>query len=164
MGMMDVLDVANFFLSKSIPNTQQAITHLKLQKLVYYAQAFYLAFDYDEIYNDFLFDDQLQAWIHGPVSPKVYAKYQENRNRLLELPPFEGLVNLHDEYIEQVLDCVWKTYGNFSGSQLEYFTHRDAPWINARKRARVQDWEPSKEPINLDEMKSYYKNALKKLQ
>lgn len=162
MGMMHVLDVANFFLSKGVPNTQQAITHLKLQKLVYYAQAFYLAFGCDEkpSYQQKLFDDPLQAWTHGPVSPKVYAKYQGNKNRFEELPRFEGVIPIPDEYIGAILDAVWKTYGNYSGSQLEYFTHREDPWVNARKRANVKDWEPSTELICLEDMKAYYKGLL----
>jgi len=162
--MMNVLDVANFFLSKSVPKTQQAITHLKLQKLVYYAQAFYLAFDCEEKFNDLLFDDQLQAWIHGPVSTAIYAKYQGNKNRFQELPRFEESVPIPHEYIAAILEAVWKNYGHYSGPQLEYFTHREEPWINARKRAGVDAWAPSNESISLDEMKKYYKKTLGLLQ
>jgi len=164
MGMMSVLDVANFFLSKSIPNTQQAVTHLKLQKLVYYAQAFYLAFDCETQYKDNLFDDKLQAWTHGPVSRQVYDTFQEHGNRFEELPVFYGDVPSPDDYIKQILECVWKTYGNFSGSQLEFFTHRETPWISARMRAGVEPWEPSNEIIDLKEMKNYYKKSLGLLQ
>ena len=157
---MNVLDVANFFLSKSIPNTQQAITHLKLQKLVYYAQAFYLAFDCDIHYGDNLFDDPLQAWIHGPVSRQVYDAFQGNRNRFEELPVFTGDDPTPEVNIRNILESVWKTYGHFSGSQLEYFTHREGPWSNARIRAKVEPWEPSTEIIDLKEMKEYYKALL----
>lgn len=40
--MAEVRNVAKYFLSKSIENTQYAITPLKLQKLLYYAQGIHL--------------------------------------------------------------------------------------------------------------------------
>ncbi|MDT2255436.1 DUF4065 domain-containing protein [Paenibacillus larvae] len=44
----------------------------KLQKLCYYAYSFYLA-----IYEKKLFDDNFEAWVHGPVNPQLYTEYRE---------------------------------------------------------------------------------------
>jgi uncharacterized phage-associated protein len=160
MGVMPVLDVAHFFLTKNIPNTKKAITHLKLQKLVYYAQSFYLAFDFDEKLNDLLFDDHLEAWTHGPVSSEVYKNYQSKGNRFEELAVFEDKIYFPNTCVRDMLDCVWHNYGGFSGSQLEYFTHREDPWLKARARAGVKPWEPSNEVIRNGDMKAYYKSLL----
>ncbi|MFP5528706.1 Panacea domain-containing protein, partial [Peptococcus simiae] len=55
--MKSVIDVANWFLSKD------SMTHKKIQKLCYYAQAWYCAL-YD---GTPLFKEEIQAWVHGPV-------------------------------------------------------------------------------------------------
>lgn len=60
-----IYDVANFFLSK------EAMTHKKLQKLCYFAQAWYLA-----NYGKPLVPNRFEAWVHGPVSPDLYSKYR----------------------------------------------------------------------------------------
>ena len=54
--MTSIFEVARFFLTK------ESMTHLKLQKLCYYAQAWYLT-----IYGQRLFNEEFQAWLHGPV-------------------------------------------------------------------------------------------------
>ena len=158
--MMDVLDVARFFLSKSVPGTSEAITPLKLQKLIYYALAYYLAFDYDgRNHEQLLFDDTIEAWTHGPVCKKVYSVYSKGHNRFEELPA-EAPLEAVDDNIKKLLDCVWVTYGKFSGSQLEEFTHMEAPWQNARRRAGDEVWERSNEPIDISDMRCFYKEKL----
>ena len=44
------------------------ISNLKLQKLLYYAQAWYLA-----LHNEPLFPESIEAWVHGPAVPPVYG-------------------------------------------------------------------------------------------
>ena len=63
--MYSVFDIANWFLS------QKTMTHKKLQKMCYYAQAWSYA-----LYNRPLMDTEFQAWVHGPVSPQLYQKYK----------------------------------------------------------------------------------------
>ena len=67
--MVNVRDIANWFLSRN------DMTHKKLQKLCYYAQAWYCAL-YD---GTPLFDDEIQAWVHGPVIPALYPVYGINK-------------------------------------------------------------------------------------
>jgi uncharacterized phage-associated protein len=50
------------FLKLSQPDIGDVISNLKLQKLLYYAQGFYLA-----IYGKALFEEDIVAWEHGPV-------------------------------------------------------------------------------------------------
>ena len=66
MANYTVLDVAQWFLAK------EPMTHKKLQKLCYYAQAWHLA-----LLNEPLFNENVEAWIHGPVIPALYAKYAD---------------------------------------------------------------------------------------
>ncbi len=45
------------------------ITPLALQKLLYFTQGFQKAFT-----DDFLFEEDCEAWVHGPVYRNVYEK------------------------------------------------------------------------------------------
>src|SRR5258708_4115865 len=65
------LDVANWFLAAMDRGAGDSITHLKLQKLVYYAQAWSLA-----LRNKPLFDEDFVAWTHGPVVKSVWRRFK----------------------------------------------------------------------------------------
>lgn len=150
MGIIDVGTVAKYFLSKSIPGTEYAITHLKLQKLVYYAQAFYLANNNGKK----LFEDSLEAWVHGPVCRDLYSEYSHYGAEEITR---EDCPTGIKKPITDHLDSVWEVYGSYSGSQLEYLTHQEDPWKSARKKANVKPWQSSREEISCDEMTSFYK-------
>lgn len=102
----------------------EAVTHLKLQKLVYYVEAWYLAnFDKE------LFDEAPQAWTHGPVYRSLYDKYKGNSWDAL--PP-EKAVKLPDDLGEFVNACI-DEYGQFGAKRLERLTHSEDPWKITRK-------------------------------
>ena len=63
--------IAGWFVNAADRDSGEAPTHLKIQKLVYYTQAWYLA-----NFDTPLFDEDMQAWTHGPVAPSVYEKYR----------------------------------------------------------------------------------------
>jgi uncharacterized phage-associated protein len=118
-----VYNVARYYLYKSNPTTEWAITHLKLQKLVYYAQAWYSV-----IKGQPLFNEKIEAWKHGPVSPDLYYKYKDHGYNIIpRVTEEEPLSN----GVKRVLDDVWTAYGSFSGSYLEQLTHSEDPWQNA---------------------------------
>ncbi|WP_245783919.1 Panacea domain-containing protein [Alicyclobacillus macrosporangiidus] len=148
---MSVMDVAKYFLNKSRPGTKWAITHLKLQKLVYYAQAWYLA-----LRHELLFDEELEAWAHGPVSPTVYMNYRAFGYR--EIPPYEDDIKVSDE-VKAVLDAVWEVYGHRSARWLEQKTHMEDPWIQARKG--TPNGSRSRAVIDTRLMEQYYSSLLK---
>ena len=66
MAISNAQDVANFFIGR-FQEAQDPVTNLKLQKLLYYAQGWYLAF-----FDEPLFDERIEAWLHGPVVPPIY--------------------------------------------------------------------------------------------
>lgn len=65
---MRALDVANYFIANYGGGTE--MTNLKLNKLVYFAQAVSL-----KQYGVPLFSDEIQAWSYGPVEPEVYHAF-----------------------------------------------------------------------------------------
>jgi uncharacterized phage-associated protein len=122
------------------------ITNLKLQKLLYYAQAWYLA-NIDEP----LFDADFEAWVHGPVVPRVFRRFREYRwNPITEPvdPPNASLAG----YLEAILG----RYGGLSATQLERLTHQEDPWKEARK-GYARD-ESSAEVISKESIRRYYRN------
>ena len=64
--------VANHFVE--LLHDQGGISNLKLQKLLYYAQAWHLA-----LYGEPLFRDRIEAWVHGPVVPPVFGAFKHNK-------------------------------------------------------------------------------------
>jgi len=126
------------------------LTNLKLQKYLYYAQGWYLAF-----YNEPLFDDRLEAWVHGPVQPYVYGQLKRfgwDPIAVSEaLPPLAEEVELH-------LIEVHSAYGQFSAWDLERMTHAEAPWREAR--GGIPDDEPSKAILSHESMRRYFHGRL----
>jgi uncharacterized phage-associated protein len=146
---MDVIAVAKYFLSLSKPGTDYAITHLKLQKLVYFAQGYFLA-----IKGRALFQNRLEAWVHGPVSPELYNEYRDFGSK--ELPPVDAEEIPSD--VRKVLDIVWKTYGAYEGEDLEELTHKQDPWIQAR--GKLKPWQASNNVISTSSIKKYFEQEL----
>lgn len=103
---------------------EDLITNLKLQKLLYYAQGWYLGL------NDRpLFADAIQAWIHGPVVPSVYQRYRDYRwNPISEEVTVQRFAPAVETHLEEVLD----QYGIETGWLLEMRTHQESPWLLAR--------------------------------
>lgn len=120
--------IADYFINKVDHSAGDAITHLKLQKMVYYAQAWYLAINHRP-----LFDAQFEAWRHGPVCRALYNKFSHLGWSPISDDAYAGLpsVDLDKDTIE-FLDELWEEYGQYSAKKLEDLTHAEFPWIEAR--------------------------------
>lgn len=145
--MVRALDVARYFVHRSDLDAGDPITHLKVQKLVYYAQAWHLA-----LFGPPLFQDRIEAWMHGPVVPEVFEAFKGYKyNPILptDVPAPELPSN-----VEQHLNEVWKTYGPYTAKYLEDLTHQEEPWIHAR--GDCQPGDSCNNVIELDAMRTYY--------
>lgn len=146
-GKYEIEDVANWFLNKS------PMTHLKLQKLCYYAQAWTYA-----LKNFRLINSDFQAWVHGPVSPILYEKFKSFGFDTIKLVGnFESKISSEDE---EILESVWLTYGDYSGNALEIQTHRELPWIEARTGYRPD--ERCQIAISPETMKKFYRSIARR--
>ncbi len=121
---LNITDVANWFTCNIDREAGDSITHLKLQKLVYYAQAWALTLN-----GKSLFEDEFEAWAHGPVLPELYEMYKDFGYNAL--PTCDCDNNITEE-IEQVLLEVNRIYGEKSAKMLEVLTHQEKPWLEAR--------------------------------
>lgn len=132
-GSYNVEDVINWFLSRD------SMSPKKLQKLLYYAYSWTLTLENEdaESLNNKLFEEEFEAWVHGPVIPSVYHDYKEFGFNNITDKPEE--IAIFDEDVEDILSQVWDIYGEFSGNELEALTHEESPWINARGNLRALD-------------------------
>ena len=144
--MVKVQDIADYFIWLA-NYTGSFISNLKLQKLVYYAQAWYLA-----IHDKPLFDEDLEAWIHGPVIPELYKEYCGFKWKPIlkevEEPKFT-------EEVKQFLDEVADVYFGLDAYELEQMTRSEAPWIEARGYLPTD--ASCNEIISKESMREYFK-------
>lgn len=124
--MANVFEVADFFIQIANQSEDDQMTNLKLNKLLYYAQGVFLART-----NNPLFDNNIEAWPHGPVVPEVYHKYKVcGKNSIPSEKDDLNSSSFSEEELETLLD-VMREFGQYTGSALVAFTHKeDTPWSN----------------------------------
>lgn len=142
--MATVHDVAAYILQK-----QGGMSAMKLQKLVYYAQAWTLAW-----LDRPLFAERIEAWANGPVVP---ALWPHHRGKFAVTPPWplgspEALTADEKGAIDRVLDF----YGDKSPQWLSDLTHMERPWREAR--GNLSEDTPSGAVIAVELMADYYSN------
>ncbi len=126
---MSVKDIAQYILDSRGP-----MTSMKLQKLVYYSQAWATVWD-----DDVLFDEQVQAWANGPV---VRELWEANKGRF-KISNVEGgssasVTPPQRDTIDRVLDF----YGDQNAQWLSDLTHMEDPWMNAFKEGQNSEISP----------------------
>lgn len=138
-------DIANYLLWKGAKRDENDISHLKLQKLLYYVQGFCLA-----ALDSPAFSDEVLAWEHGPVVRSVYDQFRSNRNEPIPAPTdFDPMTISTD--VREVADEVFEAYGQFSAWRLREMTHEEAPWEDT----------PRDGVISRDLLKSFFKTRLR---
>lgn len=141
--MLSVLDVAAYILRK-----RGSMTAMKLQKLVYYAQAWALVWD-----DTPLFKERIEAWAHGPVVRKLYdahrGRYSLSRIR-------GGLCRKLDREQRDTVDAVLDYYGDKSSQWLSALSHMESPWRDARERHGLTAGERGSAVIRHADMAEYY--------
>ena len=78
----NVLDVSRYIINYCNEN-YYLISNLKLQKILYFVQAFFL-----EAKNEECFREEIESWDFGPVVPEVYREYRKydgDANKYLEV-------------------------------------------------------------------------------
>lgn len=125
------------------------ITPLALQKVLYYAQGFYKAF-----FGEFLFDDDCEAWVHGPVYTKIYDKYKVFKSGNIQISMDYDVSDIIDDEKKELLDVIIKCFGYYNGKALEKMSHYETPWMNARNGLPVN--ENSNNVIEKDDIEEYF--------
>ena len=136
-------------IAEYIIKTCQEITPLALQKILYYSQAFSMAF-----FGDTLFQDDCEAWVHGPVYPKIYNKYKNFGLYNIDIEIIDDVDEIIDEEKRELIDVVIKCFGYYNGKALEKMTHYEEPWVNSRRG--LLHSEKSKSIIPKESIEKYF--------
>ena len=128
--MARAIDVARCLVNLAVCEDEpDTLTHLRLQKLLYYCQAWSLAKR-----DRPLFPEPIEAWSSGPIVIDIYRRFSD-----------QGMVPIYPESFdpedESEIDpeeshfvvSVWEAYKGFSASKLRDMTHEEDPWIQARE-------------------------------
>jgi len=141
-----VLDIANKILAEaSYSNLGELISNMKLQKLLYYQQGFHLAY-----FGTPLFDEEIEAWMYGPVVPCVYEHFKAKDNFGIE---FSGNVISLSTEEESLFNEVFRVYGKYSATGLIEMTHNETPWKSTIAKVGSV--------ISKEKMKIFFKKRLK---
>jgi uncharacterized phage-associated protein len=141
--MPSIFDVAAYILEK-----QGQMTTWKLQKLVYYSQAWSLVWDERP-----MFPERIEAWANGPVSPDLYNLH---RGSFLIQKIAGGNPRSLDKDACDTVNAVLEHYGDKPSQWLSDLTHREAPWREARRG--LADGERGNVEITHGAMADYYGN------
>lgn len=137
-----VLDVARDILERL-----GSLSAMKLQKLVYYCQAWSLVWD-----DRPLFPERIEAWTNGPVVPDLFACH---RGKFLVSPEdIPGDPARLDATAKETIEAVLDYYGGFNAQQLSDLTHSEEPWVQAR--AGMDADERGTQEISWASMQEYY--------
>lgn len=117
---VNVFDVASYILKKC-----GSMTAIKLQKLVYYCQAWSLVWDEQP-----LFPEKIIAWANGPV---VYKLFKSHQGKYKVSSEKKGNPDKLNDTQKETVDAVIAYYGDKSSQWLTNLAHMENPWREARQ-------------------------------
>jgi uncharacterized phage-associated protein len=120
---------------------------MRLQKLVYYSQAWHLA-----LLDKPLFPDTIQAWRDGPVTRTLWDAHSGQRK--VGVWP-AGNPEVLADVSAKVISLVCQVYGGLSGDDLSQLAHSEPPWRDARRG--LPDDQSSRAVIQPSAMRRYYR-------
>ncbi len=139
--MASAHDVARYILEK-----HGSMTAMKLQKLLYYCQAWSLVWD-----ERAMFSESIRAWANGPV---VYEIYCAHRGQFIVSKWPRGDANNLDSDAIETIEAVMQFYGDRNAQWLSDLTHQEKPWREARDGIAPGEW--SDQEITQAAMHEYY--------
>lgn len=109
---------------------QEPMTHMRLQKLLYYVQGWSIARRGVKA-----FDEHIEAWEHGPVVPTLYRALKDSGRQPVTVDQLEdGQV---DSELRSFVASVWADYRSHSTIRLRNMTHTESPWKDAWEKRRL---------------------------
>lgn len=119
--MARIIDVASYIFDEYKSISGEYIDEMKLHKLLYLSQREKLA-----INGETMFEESLEGWRHGPVSPLVRSVFSKTKVNNYDRKKLSD----EDAYIAK---CIVLQYGGFESWKLSELTHKEISWNNARK-------------------------------
>lgn len=167
MRTVDIKDYT-IYLGLSMLTKGLSVSPLKLQKLLYYQQAWHMVYFGPE---NTLFNEEPHAWVNGPVYPSIYRAYRDKVPGMCDHLKQKDFISDDAEVTSEMKDLVAKMgltadeveltervimlYGSKTQNQLILLTHSEKPW--SEQREGMAPYEYSDKPISLNTMYHYYK-------
>jgi uncharacterized phage-associated protein len=130
-----VLNVATALVDLAAAEDEwEPMTHLRLQKLLYYVQGWSLA-----LHGEAMFTDRIEAWSHGPVVRSMYGVLRRHQNTPIKPSHINGDPSKLSSDELKLIQDVWRSYRGYSPTSLRNMSHNEAPWVNARPDAGPLD-------------------------
>ena len=140
---ISVFDVACYVLLKL-----KTCSTMKLHKLLYYCQAWYLVWEESP-----LFKEKIEAWVNGPVIRELF-NYHKGMYEISYNNINIGNENKLNDVQKEDIDIILRFYGKYSAQWLINQTHTEAPWRKAR--SGLLPMERGNNEIQLSDMQEYY--------
>lgn len=127
--MTDIISACRYLIYLSY-KSNQSLTMMKLQKILYLSQGWSYVWD-----STALFSEVFEAWGTGPVNIKVYRCFRKYGRD--EIPECEGISGIHIQQAMETLQAVWDTYGRMDAYYLSNLTKKHEPYIRAKEKNTV---------------------------
>lgn len=156
----NVLDVCRHVINYS-NERNYGISNLKLQKILYFVQAYFLINTKD---NTPCFCEKIEAWDFGPVVPEAYCEYKQYGSG--NIPTIKSYILFDKENIwnskrvkfedtiisdddKKLIDTVVDMFADYSATDLVSITHSQSPWIDVYERRKNNE-------ITTDAIREYF--------
>ena len=153
ISAIDTAKLALALLKNSDDEFIEYTSRLKLLKLLYYIQGYHLA-----MFNAPLFNDKMEAWLHGPVVPSVYKWVKDMTDEKLQDEAMNdeqmGALNLHPQQTELISE-VLKIYNKYSAYGLRDKTHTEMPWLSVYEKGKNNE-------ITTESLKNFFTPLVEK--
>lgn len=153
MKPYDVNTVADYVIMSLNGDESFSLINLKLQKLMYYIQAWSLGINKVAMMNA-----RFEAWVHGPVCRQLYDRFKSTKSLYSVITKGDILnKNAADEIASEdreFINYILENFARYSGTQLETMTHSELPWIEARRG--IGPMEHCENQISDDTMRAFY--------
>lgn len=147
ISAIDTAKLALALLKNSDNDIVEYTSRLKLLKLLYYIQGYHLA-----MFNAPLFNDRMEAWLHGPVVPSVYQWVKNLTDEELQDEAMNdkqmGALNLHPQQTKLISE-VLNIYNKYSAYGLRDKTHTEMPWLSVYEKDKNNE-------ITQDSLKNFF--------
>lgn len=137
-----VLYVCRHIINYSNKN-DYGISNLKLQKVLYFIQAYFLITKKDHIP---CFDEKIEAWNFGPVVLEAYTEYKQYGSG--DIPIIKSFIIFDKDNVwnskrvkfedteisdndKSLIDKVIDKFADYSATDLVSLTQKQSPWIDA---------------------------------
>jgi len=148
---MKAIEISKYVISLTKDNPEENVTNLKLQKILYYLQGYYLA-----LFGEKLFEDQIEPWPYGPVVSDVYHIYKSYGNNSIVLPDIEMNFDYISEIQKKFINRVYAYFRQFSAIKLMEMSHEEIPWKQTYGKSSFIPEDLLFDSFSKSELKDYF--------